>query len=49
MVQPDRPRLQCNTAHALCMPDNVGKNTDTHSGYVIHIAHNLLIPSDLVK
>ena len=31
-------RWQYNMAHALCMLDNYGKNTDTHSEYVMCIA-----------
>ena len=27
-----------NTAHALCMPHNYDKNTDTHSEYLMPIA-----------
>jgi hypothetical protein len=31
-------RWQYNTVHTFCMLDNWGKNTGTHSDYLIHIA-----------
>jgi hypothetical protein len=36
MVEPDR--LADDNTHALRMPDNKGKNTDTHAEYVKIIA-----------